>query len=103
MSSTLPLSSDAVASMEADPLSTGKKQDDWTHGLKSNWPVALDLYGSNLPCRLEGEVEDLVSSTISDTKLQALDPTANSYLYSITGCPGRNSKTDQRHILPYYD
>ncbi|KAF7188734.1 Lignostilbene-alpha,beta-dioxygenase isozyme I, partial [Pseudocercospora fuligena] len=28
--------------------------------LKSKWPVALDLYGSNLPCRLEGEVADLV-------------------------------------------
>lgn len=31
-----------------------------SHGLKSNWPMALDLTGSNLPCRLEGEVKDLV-------------------------------------------
>lgn len=37
--------------------------DDWSYGLKSKWPVALDLAGSNLPCRLEGEVEDLVSSS----------------------------------------
>ncbi|KAF2160872.1 hypothetical protein M409DRAFT_70177 [Zasmidium cellare ATCC 36951] len=33
---------------------------DWTHSLKSKWPITLDLYGSNLPCRLEGEIEDLV-------------------------------------------
>ncbi|KAH7118305.1 carotenoid oxygenase [Dactylonectria macrodidyma] len=29
-------------------------------GLKTKWPQALDLAGSNLPCRLEGEVGDLV-------------------------------------------
>lgn len=34
-------------------------QDDM-HGLKSKWPVALDLAGSNLPFRLEGEIGDLV-------------------------------------------
>lgn len=28
--------------------------------LKSKWPATEDLYGSNLPCRLEGEVSDLV-------------------------------------------
>lgn len=28
--------------------------------LKSKWPDAFDLRGSNLPCRLEGEVADLV-------------------------------------------
>ena len=28
--------------------------------LKSKWPVTVDLYGSNLPCRLEGEVADLI-------------------------------------------
>lgn len=28
--------------------------------LKSNWPIAKDLAGSALPCRLEGEVADLV-------------------------------------------
>lgn len=30
------------------------------YGLTSKWPVALDLAGSNNPCRLEGEVADLV-------------------------------------------
>lgn len=28
--------------------------------MKSKWPVALDLAGSALPCRLEGEVKDLI-------------------------------------------
>lgn len=28
--------------------------------LKSKWPATYDLRGSNLPCRLEGEVADLV-------------------------------------------
>lgn len=28
--------------------------------LKSKWPDTYDLRGSNLPCRLEGEVADLV-------------------------------------------
>lgn len=28
--------------------------------LKSNWPNATDLFGSNQPCRLEGEVADLI-------------------------------------------
>ncbi|KAM5343269.1 hypothetical protein ACJ41O_014235 [Fusarium nematophilum] len=28
--------------------------------LKAKWPLALDLAGSNLPCRIEGEVGDLV-------------------------------------------
>lgn len=31
-----------------------------TPQFKSKWPQALDLQGSNLPCRLEGEVADLV-------------------------------------------
>ncbi|KAH8652732.1 carotenoid oxygenase [Tricladium varicosporioides] len=30
------------------------------YGLKSSWPIALDLAGSSLPCRLEGEISDLV-------------------------------------------
>ena len=38
----------------------GSGTDDWSHGLKSKWPIALDLAGSSLPCRLEGEVADLV-------------------------------------------
>ncbi|KAH8803687.1 carotenoid oxygenase [Xylogone sp. PMI_703] len=29
-------------------------------GLTSKWPVALDLAGSSAPCRLEGEIADLV-------------------------------------------
>ncbi|GIZ49198.1 hypothetical protein CKM354_001223300 [Cercospora kikuchii] len=33
---------------------------DGNYGLRSNWPVALDLAGGSSPCRLEGEVEDLV-------------------------------------------
>ena len=28
--------------------------------LQTKWPQALDLAGSNMPCRLEGEVGDLV-------------------------------------------
>jgi carotenoid cleavage dioxygenase-like enzyme len=42
------------------PSKAAPEQDEWAHGLKSQWPVALDLAGSNLPCRLEGEVKDLV-------------------------------------------
>ncbi|CAK1360196.1 Lignostilbene-alpha,beta-dioxygenase isozyme III [Cercospora beticola] len=34
--------------------STHKKE------LKSKWPIAVDLYGSNVPFRVEGEVADLV-------------------------------------------
>ena len=30
------------------------------NGLTSKWPMALDLAGSNLPCRLEGEIGELV-------------------------------------------
>ncbi|KAG8622801.1 hypothetical protein KVT40_009312 [Elsinoe batatas] len=30
------------------------------YGLTSKWPVAADLAGSTLPCRLEGEIADLV-------------------------------------------
>ncbi|CVL06401.1 related to lignostilbene alpha,beta-dioxygenase I [Fusarium proliferatum] len=30
------------------------------HGLKSKWPQAFDLAGSNSPCRIEGEIGDLV-------------------------------------------
>jgi carotenoid cleavage dioxygenase len=30
------------------------------YGLTSKWPVAMDLAGSSLPCRLEGEMGDLV-------------------------------------------
>ncbi|KAF4439639.1 isoeugenol monooxygenase [Fusarium acutatum] len=31
-----------------------------TYGLESTWPNAADLRGSNQPCRLEGEVADLI-------------------------------------------
>lgn len=37
----------------------GVKDDPYT-GLTSKWPVAFDLAGSSLPCRLEGEIADLV-------------------------------------------
>ncbi|KAI8183777.1 Lignostilbene-alpha,beta-dioxygenase isozyme I [Colletotrichum sp. SAR 10_75] len=30
------------------------------YGLTASWPIAYDLAGSNLPCRLEGEIGDLV-------------------------------------------
>lgn len=30
------------------------------HGLTSKWPQAFDLAGSNSPCRIEGEIGDLV-------------------------------------------
>lgn len=30
------------------------------HGLATKWPVALDLAGSSMPCRIEGEIGDLV-------------------------------------------
>ena len=33
---------------------------DGSYGLTSKWPVSLDLAGSNSPCRLEGEIADLV-------------------------------------------
>ena len=42
------------------PTEDSPGSDNWSHGLKSKWLVALDLAGSNLPCRLEGEVENLV-------------------------------------------
>jgi carotenoid cleavage dioxygenase-like enzyme len=29
-------------------------------GLKTKWTVAFDLAGSNLPCRIEGDIGDLV-------------------------------------------
>lgn len=62
-----------VPAPKAAPVENGnaKRTNDSTHGLKSKWPVALDLYGSNLPCRLEGEIEDLVSSrslSVNDRK-----------------------------------
>jgi hypothetical protein len=49
--------------------------DDWTYGLKSKWPIASDLAGGILPCRLEGEVADLVRipqralNTVTDSRL----------------------------------
>lgn len=54
-----------VPKSQAAPTVNGKdneapQAEDWSHGLKSKWPIAMDLAGSNLPCRLEGEIEDLV-------------------------------------------
>lgn len=51
----------APAPPKISPEDNTSGADHWAHGLKSKWPVALDLAGSSLPCRLEGEVEDLVS------------------------------------------
>ncbi|KAH8594523.1 lignostilbene-alpha,beta-dioxygenase-like protein [Bisporella sp. PMI_857] len=42
------------------PAVPGSATQDYLHGLKPTWPVAADLLGSNLPCRLEGEIADLV-------------------------------------------
>ncbi|KAI9929442.1 hypothetical protein ASPWEDRAFT_110982 [Aspergillus wentii DTO 134E9] len=44
----------------ASPSQTKPWGDDGLYGLVSKWPVALDLAGSNSPCRLEGEIADLV-------------------------------------------
>ena len=38
----------------------GSVQTDFYYGLASSWPEALDLAGSNVPCRLEGEIGDLI-------------------------------------------
>ncbi|KAK7887532.1 transcriptional regulatory protein rco1 [Exophiala xenobiotica] len=43
------------------PSSQGKSNgNDGLYDLTSKWPVANDLAGSSLPCRLEGEIGDLV-------------------------------------------
>ncbi|GAB7355573.1 hypothetical protein MBLNU459_g6045t1 [Dothideomycetes sp. NU459] len=55
------LAPDVPPPAKAAPLPKGAADDEeYTHGLKSKWPIALDLAGSALPCRLEGEVGDLV-------------------------------------------
>lgn len=43
-----------------DAHNRGSSGNDGLYGLVSKWPVALDLAGSNLPCRLEGEISDLI-------------------------------------------
>lgn len=42
---------------EPDPEKQNENND---HGLKSKWPIALDLAGGNTPCRVECEVADLI-------------------------------------------
>lgn len=42
------------------PAQEQSNLNDGHYGLVSNWPIALDLAGSDLPCRLEGEISDLV-------------------------------------------
>lgn len=37
-----------------------KNADDELYGLTSKWPVAMDLAGSTAPCRLDGEIGDLI-------------------------------------------
>ena len=54
------------------PTDDSLKSDEF-HGLKSKWPVALDLAGSNLPCRLEGEVENLVYPRLGNILLHWSD------------------------------
>ncbi len=46
-----------------------KDSDGNLHGLKSHWPVALDLAGGALPCRLEGEVEDETDNVFRDPEI----------------------------------
>lgn len=63
-----PISSRQVSPDNRDPalevrasFTTGKHRgEDGLYGLQSKWPITRDLGGSTLPCRLEGEVEDLV-------------------------------------------
>ncbi|RHZ72335.1 hypothetical protein CDV55_102687 [Aspergillus turcosus] len=43
-----------------DGSETKPGRNDGRYGLVSKWPVAVDLAGSDLPCRLEGEIADLV-------------------------------------------
>ena len=52
-----PLLAPDVQPKSATPAPNGNEN---LHGLKSNWPIALDLSGSATPCRLEGEIGDLV-------------------------------------------
>lgn len=39
--------------------STHPEEHPYHQGLASKWPLALDLAGSNQPCRLEGSIADL--------------------------------------------
>ena len=64
----------APAPPKVAPTTEKSGEDGWSHGLKSKWPVALDLAGSNLPCRLEGEVENLVRLRCIDLRLLLLSP-----------------------------
>jgi carotenoid cleavage dioxygenase-like enzyme len=45
---------------EQAPTSTMPSHGDNSYGLASKWPVAHDLAGSSAPCRLEGEIGDLI-------------------------------------------
>lgn len=40
---------------------SSKKENNGLYGLASNWPIAHDLAGSDAPCRIEGEVSNLVT------------------------------------------
>ncbi|KAH9205534.1 carotenoid oxygenase [Leptodontidium sp. 2 PMI_412] len=42
------------------PLPAVPAPQPYLYGLKSSWPIAQDLTGSNAPCRLEGEIADLI-------------------------------------------
>ncbi|TDZ35007.1 Lignostilbene-alpha,beta-dioxygenase isozyme I [Colletotrichum spinosum] len=49
-----------MAPSRADDVSDAHTRTQTGYGLKTTWPQARDLTGGNLPCRLEGEVGDLV-------------------------------------------
>lgn len=67
--------------------------DDWTYGLQSIWPRALDLAGSNLPCRLEGEIESLVSSALDEMRL------IGAFLTIVLGGTRSSTEGDQWLVL----
>lgn len=54
------LAPDVPPPSEVPASSTQNGSNDSLHGLTSKWPTALDLAGSNLPCRVEGEIADLI-------------------------------------------
>ena len=75
------------------PENDSSGSDNLSHGLKSQWPVALDLAGSNLPCRLEGEVENLVCPLLLSCSLFI----TGSF---VAGRTRRDSQGDRWLLLP---
>ncbi|KIX00106.1 uncharacterized protein Z518_10243 [Rhinocladiella mackenziei CBS 650.93] len=63
--SAVDASGDTLRTSDVPPLSkaataTSSGHNDGLYGLTSKWPVVHDLAGSTLPCRLEGEIGDLI-------------------------------------------